>query len=138
MLRRPLLIALLATLMPAAWAIEPTPAITTNVVLKTGTSWDGTPLAYPAGQAEITGMLVEVAVGGETGWHAHPVPSFGMVLAGEFEVQLENGMRKVLRAGDAVAEVVGSLHNGRNIGTTPVKILVFYAGTAGTPLSVKH
>ncbi len=138
MFTRCLLITLLAVCQCPALAIEPTAAVSASVILKTQTSWDGTPLTYPAGQAEITGMLVEVAVGGETGWHLHPVPSFGMILEGEFEVQLRNGVVKKLKAGDAVAEVVDTLHNGRNVGSVPVKILVFYAGAAGGKLSVKE
>lgn len=82
-------------------------------------------------------MVVEIAVGGETGWHMHPVPSFGMVLEGELEVHLKSGAIKVLKAGDAVAEVVDTAHNGRNVGTTAVKIVVFYAGTSGSELSFK-
>ena len=53
-----------------------------NPLLKTQTSWDGTAIEYPKGKAEITGMIVEIAPGGETGWHLHPVPSFGMLLEG--------------------------------------------------------
>jgi quercetin dioxygenase-like cupin family protein len=120
-----------------AHAIEESSKVHISTILKTTTSWDGKAIIYPAGQAEITGMIVEVAVGGETGWHMHPVPSFGMMLEGELEVQLKNGAVKLLKAGDALAEVVDSAHNGRNVGTTPVRIVVFYAGTSGGELSSK-
>ena len=82
-------------------------------------------------------LLIEIAPGGETGWHLHPVPSFGMVLEGELEVSLKDGQRKRLKAGDALAEVVNTAHNGRNIGNAPVKLVVFYAGSKGQPLSQK-
>lgn len=36
-------------------------------VLKTKTSWDGKDIEYPQGKAEVTGMIVEIAPGGETG-----------------------------------------------------------------------
>ncbi len=39
------------------------------LVLKTSQSWDGALLNYPQGQAEITGVRIEIAPGGETGWH---------------------------------------------------------------------
>lgn len=112
-----------------AWSLEASSSIKVTPLLKTQTSWDGKPIEYPKGRAEITGMLVEIAPGGETGWHLHPVPSFGMVLEGTLELTLKTGEHKIIKAGEALAEVVNTLHNGHNIGTTPVKILVFYAGS---------
>jgi quercetin dioxygenase-like cupin family protein len=121
-----------------ARALEPSAAIKTTTLMKTSSSWDGTPIAYPSGQAEITGLLVEIAPGGETGWHLHPVPSFGVLLEGELEVRLKDGAVRRLKPGDTLAEVVNTLHNGRNVGTTPLKLVVFYAGVVGQPLSVKE
>jgi quercetin dioxygenase-like cupin family protein len=89
------------------------------------------------GQAEITGLLLEIAPGGETGWHKHPVPSFGMVLEGTLEVTLKDGKTRRVNAGEAIAEVVDTWHNGRNVGDTPLKLVVFYAGAADTPLTVR-
>ena len=83
-------------------------------------------------------MVIEIALGGETGWHLHPVPSFGMVLEGELEVQLKNGDVKRLKPGEALAEVVNTLHNGRNVGSVPVKLVVFYAGAVGQKLTIKE
>lgn len=121
-----------------AFSLEQTATVNVTTILKAENSWDGKPLVYPQGKPEITGMLIEIAPGGETGWHLHPVPSFGMVLQGELEVQLKNGDIKRLTSGDALAEVVNTLHNGRNVGTVPVKIVVFYAGAVGQALSVKE
>ncbi len=120
-----------------AYSIEHNKQVKVSTLLKTTHSWDGAPLHYPAGQAEVTGMLIEIAPGAETGWHLHQIPSFGMVLAGELEVRLQDGRVKRLKSGDALAEVVNTLHNGRSVGSTPVKLVVFYAGTVGQPLSVK-
>lgn len=114
------------------------PTVKATTVLKTQTSWNGEKIAYPAGQAEITGMIVEIPVGAETGWHSHPVPVFGMLLEGEFEVQLKNGVTKKFRAGEAEVEVMNTLHNGRNPGSVPAKLLVFFAGSANKPLTVKE
>jgi quercetin dioxygenase-like cupin family protein len=121
-----------------AFSLEQTTSVNVSTVLKVESSWDGKPIVYPKGKPEITGMLVEIAPGGETGWHFHPVPSFGMVLEGELEVQLKNGVVKRLKPGEALAEVVNTLHNGRNVGLVPVKILVFYAGAVGQKLTVKE
>ena len=44
---------------------------------------------------------------------------------------LKDGQVKRLRAGEALAEVVDTPHNGRNVGSGSAKIVVFYAGAAG-------
>lgn len=130
-------LAVVAIAVPlAAQAIEPRPGVQVKQVLKTTTTWDGAQISYPPGQAEITGLVIEVAPGGETGWHEHPVPSFGMVLEGTLEVTLASGQTKRINAGEALAEVINTVHSGRNIGTGPVKMLVFYAGATGKPLTV--
>lgn len=116
---------------PAVFAIETSVTIKVIPVLKTSQSWDGALLKYPKGQAEITGVRIEIAPGGETGWHLHPVPSFGVVLQGQLEIQLKNGKKHLVKAGDALAEVVNTAHSGKNIGTEPVLLLIFYAGAVG-------
>ncbi|HMW49570.1 MAG TPA: cupin domain-containing protein [Cellvibrionaceae bacterium] len=121
----------------ASLAIEATSSVKVTPLLKTQTSWDGTALEYPKGKAEITGMIVEIAPGGETGWHLHPVPSFGMLLEGELEVTLKTGAKKIIKQGEALAEVVNTLHNGRAISKTAVKILVFYAGSTDSKITEK-
>lgn len=120
------------------FAFEPSEVIKATTILKTETSWDGQPLVYPEGQAEITGMIIEIAPGAETGWHSHPVPSFGILLEGELEVTLADGQKKLIKTGDAVAEVVNTIHNGRNVGEGVVKILVFYAGATDKPITIKE
>ena len=132
------LLAVLVLFQSQASALEPSTSVKTSTILKTQSSWDGQSIQYPSGQAEITGMMIEIAPGGETGWHLHSAPSFGMVLEGELEVHLKNGAVKRLKSGEALAEVVNTLHNGRNIGTVPVKLVVFYAGSAGQKLTVKE
>lgn len=121
-----------------AMSIEASDKVKVTPLLKTQETWDGKPIVYPTGKAEITGMLIEVAPGGETGWHLHPVPSFGMVMEGELEVELKSGKTRVMKAGESVAETVNELHNGRNKGSVPVKLLVFYAGDTEQPLTIKE
>lgn len=122
----------------AAFALEQSAAVKASTVLKAENSWDGKPIAYPEGKPEVTGMVIEIAPGGETGWHSHPVSSFAVVLEGELEVQLKNGRVNRIKSGEALAEVVNTLHNGRNLGSVPVKLVVFYVGAVGQKLSVKE
>lgn len=136
---RPLCFAFaIALCFPAgALALEATPAIKVTPIVKGTASWNGKPVVYPQGQAEITGMMIEIAPGAETGWHGHPVPSFAVVLEGTLEVTLKDGRKKRVGPGEGLIEVVATLHNGRNIGTVPVKLIVFYAGAVGQALSFK-
>ncbi len=122
----------------AALALDGNTALKVTPLLKTTTSWDGKPIVYPKGRGEVTALIVEIAPEGETGWHEHPVPAFGYIMEGELELRLATGKVKTLHPGDVLPESVGVLHNGRNIGEEPVKILVFFMGEIGTELSVAH
>jgi len=133
---RLVLVGLSFGLSNAACALDPGAAVKVTEILKATASWNGKPLVYPQGKPEVTGLVIEIAPHAETGWHAHPVPSFAMVLEGTLEVTAKDGGVKRVRAGEALAEVVDTLHNGRNVGAVPVKLVVFYAGTAGEPLTV--
>ena len=121
-----------------AFAIDQSTDVEAKIILKAQTSWDGNPIVYPQGKPEITGMVIEIAPGGETGWHLHPVNSFAVLLEGELEVTLKNGASKRLKAGDALAEVANTSHNGRSVGTVPARIIVFYVGEVGQTLSIKE
>jgi quercetin dioxygenase-like cupin family protein len=126
-----LLLSLEAAALDAANDIKVTP------LAKETTSWDGNPITYPQGQAEMTALFIEIGPGAETGWHCHPVPNFAYMLEGTLEVTLDDGRTKQLKAGDVLSEVVNRSHSGRNIGSSPAKLVVFYIGVVGTPLTVK-
>ncbi len=121
-----------------ACALDQSASVKVTKLLQSPTSWNGAALSYPSGQAEVTAMLIEIAPGAETGWHLHPVASFAYILEGELEVSLKDGSVKRLAPGQALAEVVNTLHNGRNVGKGPVKLVVFYAGAAGSTLTVRE
>jgi quercetin dioxygenase-like cupin family protein len=96
--------------------------------LSTTTTWDGASIHYPPGTAKVAGAIVTLAPGAETGWHTHPVPCLALILEGELLLELKDGRTKKLKAGDTLAEVINTPHNGKNIGKTNLKIAVFYAG----------
>jgi quercetin dioxygenase-like cupin family protein len=120
-----------------AAALDPTNEIRVTPLAKETTSWDGNPITYPQGQAEVTALFVEIGPGAETGWHCHPVPNFAYMLDGMLEVMLDDGRVKRLKAGDVLSEVVNRSHNGRNVASYPAKLVVFYTGVVGTPLTVE-
>jgi len=82
---------------------------------------------------EVTSLIVELAPGAETGWHRHPVPTYAYILEGDLAVDVEGSGVHMFRAGQAFLEVVNTRHNGKNSGTVPVKILVFFGGEEGSP-----
>jgi quercetin dioxygenase-like cupin family protein len=132
------LVVAVMSLSVSSMALEPTDAVKVTSLMKTRTSWDGQQIAYPQGMAEVTAMRVEIAPGGETGWHSHSVPSFAVIIDGTLEVALKDGRVKKLQAGDVLAEVVNTLHNGHNTGAVPVRLVVFYPGVVGQTLTVKE
>ena len=111
--------------------------VTVKPWLKTATTADGSPIAYPTGPGEVTLVEVTLAPGAETGWHHHPVQVLAFVLEGTLEVTLEGGRATTYAAGQGLAEVVQVRHNGRNRGRTPVRLLVTYCGVKGEPVTVK-
>lgn len=120
-----------------ASALEPSANVKVSPLIQSTQSWNGTPIVYPDGQAQITGLMIEIAPGADTGWHQHPAPSFGVITQGTLEVTLKDGRVKRLQAGEALIEVVNTDHIGRNVGDIPVKLIVFYAGAVGQVLTVK-
>lgn len=131
-------IALLLLSLPAVFAIDENPAVKVTQLLRTTSGWDGKQIVYPEGQAEITALLIEIAPGESTGWHQHPVPSFAFLLDGILEITLKDGRVKRMQPGEALSEVTDTMHIGRVLSKTPVKIVVFYAGSVGKALTINQ
>ena len=107
-------------------------------LLRTTTTASGQPIAYPqVAQPEVISVLVEIPPGAETGWHRHPVPCYAYILSGSLSVEIEGGKTNVLTAGQALAETVQTLHNGKNKGTEPVKLVMFVTGEKGAPFTIR-
>lgn len=113
--------------------------VKTTELMRTSQSWDGTTLpAFPQGNAEIVAMRYEFQPGEKLSWHHHDVINFGYVQQGELTIIDINGNVKVVRAGEAVVEMVGTIHHGENNGNETVILTMFYVAAAGMPLSVQH
>lgn len=121
-----------------AHALDNSATVKVTPLMKTSSSWDAKPITYPAGAAEVTALIVEIAAGGQTGWHEHQVPSFAYVMEGTLEVTRATGETKVLHVGDVLPEVVNTLHNGRALDGKAVKLLVLYTGSSDKKLTVAH
>jgi len=107
-------------------------------IKKSTTASNGQKLDYlKTDSPEVTVLIVEIPAGAETGWHIHPVPVYGYMLSGAIEVEMENKETYYFREGDALLEVVNTPHNGKNMGSIPAKLVVFYTGEQGKPNTVK-
>ena len=112
--------------------------VTAKVLKKTTVTGDGQKITYPkTDNAEVTAMTVDIAPGAETGWHEHPIPVYAYVLSGHLTVEVEGGQRMSYVTGDAIIEVVNTMHSGINNGADPVQLVVFYLGAEGTPNVIK-
>jgi len=109
---------------------------TARTLARGSSSWDGQALpAYPAGTPEITVLHITIPPGTALPLHRHPVINAGVLLKGELTVVKDDGATLRLKPGDALIELVHAWHFGRNDGAVPAEIVVFYAGTAGAPVS---
>ncbi|EAN8120826.1 cupin domain-containing protein [Pseudomonas juntendi] len=105
----------------------------TEVLLRTTSAWDGTPYeAYPKGQPELALLRISIPANTALDWHCHTAPNVGFVMAGELVVETQNGKQRTLKAGDALAEIVGGIHRGFTE-EQPAQLLVFYASAPGVP-----
>jgi quercetin dioxygenase-like cupin family protein len=105
-------------------------------LLHTGTTVVGEAVVYPAGAAQVTAAVVTLAPGQETGWHTHGMPVVGYVIEGELEVDYGDKGVRVYRAGEALMEAIGIAHNGRNVGSAPMRILAVFIGAEGLKTSL--
>jgi quercetin dioxygenase-like cupin family protein len=110
---------------------------TVRQLVKSSQSWnDGALPAYPQGQPEITILRIGIPAGARLETHSHPVINAGVLTSGELTVVTADGKTLHLKAGDPIVEVVNTGHYGINEGKVPAEIIVFYAGTVGTPVTV--
>ena len=102
---------------------NPTPVqqVQTTELIRTSQSWDGVELPdYFQGRPEL------VAV------------NYGVLVQGELTIIGQDGKTKVVHEGEAVVEMVGTIHHGENRGTKPVILYMFYLSQKDLPLAVQH
>ncbi len=116
---------------------------TQNVVstelIRTSQSWDGVELPdYLKGRPELVAMKYVFPAGKKLGWHHHPVMNYGILVQGELTIIGQDGKEKVVHEGEAVVEMVNTIHHGENRGKKPVILYMFYLTQKGLPLAVQH
>ncbi|MCW5713200.1 MAG: cupin domain-containing protein [Bauldia sp.] len=91
----------------------------------------GQEIAYPTGTPLVTGSIVTIAPGAETGWHTHEVPLFVYVLEGTVTVDYGSKGVRAAGPGSSFMEAMNWPHNATNHGDVPVRILAVYIGEEG-------
>jgi quercetin dioxygenase-like cupin family protein len=77
-----------------------------------------------------------VQPGGSTGWHYHDGTLYGAVKQGTLTRTMSDCTTTFThRAGATLVEEPAHVHIGRNLGTTPMVLIVLYVNPSGSPLS---
>ena len=99
--------------------------------------WDGRTLPrYPDGQPQVKVLRITIPAGVRLPLHWHPVINAAVVLKGALALELADGSSRTFHEGEALIEVVNTIHTGRALGSQPVELVVFYAGVEGSPTTV--
>ncbi|ELP86088.1 hypothetical protein EIN_327350 [Entamoeba invadens IP1] len=107
-------------------------------ILQTETTWDGAHLPqYPTGPAEISVLRITVPPHTKMSFHHHPVINCAYILQGTLHVTTKNGETHCFKAGEAMAEVIGTSHFGENRDDVPMQMVVVYAGVKGEAITIQ-
>ena len=108
-------------------------------LIRTSQSWDGVELPdYLKGRPELVAVKYVFPAGQKLGWHHHPVMNYGILVQGELTIIGLDGKEKVVHEGEAVVEMVGTVHHGENRGDKDVILYMFYLSKKDMPLAVPH
>ena len=114
-------------------------AVKTEELIRTSQSWDGVELPnYFEGRPELVAVKYVFPAGLKLGWHHHPVMNYGVLVQGELTIIGQDGKEKTVHEGEAVVEMVNTIHHGENRGSKPVILYMFYLSQKGLPLAVQH
>jgi|SRR5690554_8168854 quercetin dioxygenase-like cupin family protein len=106
-------------------------------LIEASKSWNGDELPqYPDGKPKITILKITIPPHSKLSIHKHLVINAGVLTKGELTVVDEENNTLLLKAGDALVELVNTCHFGENNGDSPAEIIVFYAGTEDLPITI--
>jgi quercetin dioxygenase-like cupin family protein len=87
-----------------------------------------------AANYEAVMAIAEIPPGGTSGKHRHPGIELAYVLEGSVVIEREGQPPVTVKAGEALKNEA-AVHNAKNIGKTPVKILAVYLVEKGKPMA---
>ena len=113
--------------------------VSSEELIRTSQSWDGVELPdYFQGRPELVAVKYVFPAGKKLGWHHHPVMNYGVLVQGELTIIGQDGKDKTVHEGEAVVDMVNTIHHGENRGTKPVILYMFYLSQKDLPLAVQH
>src|SRR5258707_15184372 len=80
-------------------------------------------------------VIAEFIPGGAAGKHTHPGEELGYVLEGTLQLEVAGQPPRTLNAGEAFFIPAGGVHDGKNVGSGPAKVLATYVGEKGKPVA---
>ncbi len=111
--------------------------IKVETLAKSTKQWDGDLLPrYPTTQPEVTVLRITIPAGVTLPLHTHPVINAAIITQGKLQLSLQDGTKRLLKKGDALIEVVDTVHKGKSLGPEDVVVLVVYAGTKDLPITL--
>jgi quercetin dioxygenase-like cupin family protein len=118
---------------------NPAPKVVSTELIRTSQSWDGVELPdYFQGRPELVAVKYVFPAGQKLGWHHHVAMNYGVLVQGELTIIGLDGKTKVVHEGEAVVEMVGTVHHGENRGTKDCILYMFYLSQKDLPLAVQH
>lgn len=112
-------------------------SITVTPVAKTDRTIAGQPIVFPQKDGEVTVTTIEFPPGAILPIHKHPYPRIGYVLAGTLSITNEETHKTdVFKTGDVFVEAIDVWHHGKNLGKTPVRVLIVDTDEKGVPQTV--
>lgn len=84
---------------------------------------------------EAVQVLAEFAPGAAAGRHTHPGEELGYVLEGTLLLEVQGREPITLKAGDSFFVPAGVVHDGKNTGKGPAKVLATYVVEKGKPIA---
>ena len=93
---------------------------------------------YFQGRPELVAVKYVFPAGQKLGWHHHVAMNYGVLVQGELTIIGLDGKTKVVHEGEAVVEMVGTVHHGENRGTKDCILYMFYLSQKDLPLAVQH
>ena len=113
--------------------------VVSTELIRTSQSWDGEELPdYFQGRPELVAVKYVFPAGQKLGWHHHVAMNYGVLVQGELTIIGLDGKTKVVHAGEAVVEMVGTIHHGENRGSKDCILYMFYLSQKDLPLAVQH
>jgi quercetin dioxygenase-like cupin family protein len=79
--------------------------------------------------------LAEFVPGGAAGRHTHPGEELGYVVEGTLELLIDGQPPRTVKAGESFFVPAGMVHDGRNVGSGPAKVLATYIVEKGKPVA---